>query len=165
MFEKTRADKSAEKGILLAAISKKSKGDTVTWEWMNEVAGFDIRTRRDVIDWVRNRLLHDYSLVLHPIKGVGYEILSPVNVHRVAARKSREHIRRTAYKTRLKLQTVDLSELKEAERLPHLAEAEAAHIQYHAAKEQSVKLLANSLNGGGQKLPLANLLDALKPNL
>ena len=162
---KAISEMTADAGVLLAHLSRKGKGDEVSYSEIETVIGWDVRNNRGIMQTVKNRLLRDHGLTLDPVFKVGYRILTDNEIAEGRLRREREHRRRNAQRAKRIGSTVDISKLDDTQRLKCLAEITAAHVTLDASTDKSVKQIESSLNGSTQPLALNKALDALKHNL
>ena len=164
MPHKAIAVMSADAGILIAKISTRQRGETITYDEIKTWIGWDIRDNRGVMQTVKNRLLRDYSMVLGVVTGEGYRILTESEMNG-DLRSDRERRRRSATRSKAKAGTVDISKLNDIERLSYLAEVTAAHVTIEASGDKAIKQLTAGMNGHTTPLALNYALEAIKNNV
>ena len=164
MSVKSFTERTAETGILIAAISQKQKPCVVTDEEIKQLTGWE-ELNYGIMGTVKNRLMRDYKIVLSRLTKIGYQLLSDSELVAGEYQRDRDHRRRHAQRTKLKGQTVDISNLGPVELGRHICELTAAHIAIESSKDKSVERIASKANGATQPLALNHALDALKKNV
>jgi len=165
MSSKSIAELSADAAILIAEFSRRNKGDTVTYDELQALIGWDVRTNRGILRTVRNRLLRDHAKVLDAVHTQGYRILTDAEIVEGRLGRDREQRRRSACRSKLRAGAVNLSELNERQRLTYVAEVTVAHITESTSGTAAVQRIADNANGSTQPLALNKALEALKHNI
>jgi len=165
MKTKQRYTLSADASLLISSISRKDRGDDITWEWISSTVGWDVQKKSSVMATVKNRLTRDYNYVLGSMRGVGYKILTHEEVVNGEMPNDRENRSKSAKRSKRKAGTVDLSQLTETQKIQCLAEITSAHITIETSATRSIKQISQHLDGTSQPLAINKAFEALKHNL
>jgi len=158
------AQRSADADILISEISRKQKGELVTWEYLSSLIGKNLQVNRGVMQTVKNRLLRDYGIVLSSQPGVGYVLCSDVLIVEGELGSDRKRRRKAAMRSKMKGQVVDLTKLNETQQLRCLGEIAAAHVVAESSTDKSQKKIISGLGGETKPLALNKALLALMKN-
>lgn len=164
-MSKAIAQLSADAGILIAELSKRDIGTTITYEQIAGIIGWDIRKNRGLMHTVKNRLLRDHGKILDVVRDEGYRVLTDSEAVEGKLRSDRERRRRSAKRSKAVAGAVNISKLSETQRIAYLAEVTAAHVTIEASSDKTVKQLSAAVNGHNTPLALNNALDAIKKNV
>ena len=161
MEHQSIAKRSANADILISEISRKNKGDLITWDWMTSIIGKDPRS---LMGTVKNRLIRDYSYVLSSQPGIGYRICDDALVVEGELSKDRKHRRKSAIRSKVKAQAVDMGKLSESQQLKCLGEIASAHVVAETSTTKAQEKIVSGLGGETKPLALNKALEALMNN-
>lgn len=163
---KAIAEISADAAVLISEISRMNRGDEITYaEHFTKWLGRPIRNRADLKTFatVVKKLRNDYGLLLSPIRGEGYRILTNEQAALDSTRLSKAA--RQAKLLKKEKATVDLSTLSQLQVQTVVGQLTIANVVEASAKQKTVERIAAAVNRATQPLALGHALDRLKENL
>lgn len=166
MGNKCIMELTADTAILISEISKLPRGSEIYYaSHFSNWLGRPIKRSEDIstMDTVYRRLRKDHDIVLSPIHGKGYKLLT--HAEAVADKTQVEKARRAAKRRKEELATVQLAELNEIEKLHWAASVTQSHLIIETAKDKTTQRLESACNGAAEPLALAKAFDAIKANL
>ena len=155
---------SADAAILISEISRKNKGDQITWVWMSSLVSREINGSSSVMQTVHRNLLNNHDMVLKSITGIGYIVCDDVMVTTDIMSGDRHRRRRSAKRSMRRAQSVELDNLTEIQQLQCFGEIASAQVVISASTPASQKKMISQLGGETKPLALNKALMALIGN-
>lgn len=160
------AELSADNAVLTSELSRMARGSEVTYathftKWL----GRPIKNRADLKSFatVVKKLRKDYGLLLSPISGVGYRVLTNEQAAMDNTRLAKAA--RQAKLLKKEKATVDLSTLNQQQVQAVVGMLTIANVVEASAKQKTIERIAAAVSGATQPLALGHALERLKENL